>query len=718
MLMYLESNTLIYAHAYTRATLNSTCTIMASSSSSKMTSSGSKAVFTTAHRHSYISHSGLIATLKSVKENGLPDSISRRTLKRARQEELGGNTPFGDLITHISLDLTDGSVKQFPVVHPLALFWMVLQKCDAFRGWFLEHLQSKPSNLNNMWRVALYNDEVLPGNPLKVSNERKIMGFYWSWMEYGKFIHQECMWYHLCAIRSSHIRKVKGGVSQLFKKIVPLFFSAPADLRLGVQMTLPPGPEGLSSSLFLFGCFGTLVADEVALKQCWSFKGSSGTLPCFRCSNVVAHSSRLDLHDSSGTLVPSCVVSFASCRLHTNDSLKGNAAHLARQFPILNKSQFEKLEQSLGLTYCPDGALWSDSCLEMVNGIVDCTSFDWMHCYLVSGIWNSEVGLLMDSIQGEISSNMIHAFLSSLTWPTKTRASGMTGRKAFEKRTPGSGMLAVSASEGLSLYPILKCFIADNLQDPAGSYAFQSYLALCEVLDLLQSSRQGACGAAALHSAVERHLGHRLVAHGPNSFQPKLHYSLHLAGQLGLHKVLIACWCHERKHKELKRYANNLHNANPKMAWEKSLLQEVLLLQFLHLQDWTPTAEVSLTGGGPASHALIEFLCSHWQLRRNDVESVHVSENALIRYETFGKGDAIICAHDDGTSVVAELWFHMEIRLADSSCVHLSVISVWTPLPGSNKTYRMHSDPSVMPTLSIVKSMPFLKQGNEAMLVL
>ena len=95
-----------------------------------------------------------------------------------------------------------------------------------------------------------------------------------------------------------------------------------------------------------------------------------------------------------------------------------------------------------------------------------------MHCYLVSGIWNSEVGLLMDSIQGEISNNMIHAFLSSLSWPTKTRASGMTGRKAFEKRTPGSGMLAVSASEGLSLYPILKCFIADNLQDPAGSYAF------------------------------------------------------------------------------------------------------------------------------------------------------------------------------------------------------------------------------------------------------
>ena len=136
MLMYLESNTLIYGHAYNRATLNSTCTIMASSSSSKMTSSGSKAVFTTAHRHSYISHSGLIATLKSVKENGLPDSSSRRTLKRARQEELGGNTPFGDLITHISLDLTDGSVKQFPVVHPLALFWMVLSHLITYnRNW-------------------------------------------------------------------------------------------------------------------------------------------------------------------------------------------------------------------------------------------------------------------------------------------------------------------------------------------------------------------------------------------------------------------------------------------------------------------------------------------------------------------------------------------------------------------------------------------------------
>ena len=112
------------------------------------------------------------------------------------------------------------------------------------------------------------------------------------------------------------------------------------------------------------------------------------------------------------------------------------------------------------------------------------------------------------------------------------------------------------------------------------------------------------------------------------------------------------------------------------------------------------------TGGGPASHALVTYMCSHFQLRANDLESVSVSESALIRYETFGKGDAIMCAHD-GSSVVAALWFHMESRLADSSCVHLSVISVWTPLPGSSKTYHMHSDPSLMPTLSIVKSVPF-----------
>eukprot|EP00435_Cladocopium_sp_Y103_P016111 s1205_g4.t1 len=365
--------------------------------------------------------------------------------------------------------------------------------------------------------------------------------------------------------------------------------------------------------------------------------------------------------------------------------------------------------QSLGLSYCPDGALWSDECLEMVGGIVDRTSFDWMHCYLVSGIWNSEVGLLLDSIQDEISNTQIHEFLSALTWPTKTRASGMTGRRAFEKRA--SGMLAVSASEGLSLYPILRQFISENLQDPAACRAFQSYLALCEVLDLLQGTRQGTCAPSNLQAKVEQHLGHRLVAHGADSFQPKVHYSLHMAGQLGLHGVLIACWCHERKHKELKRYANNLHNANPRVAWEKSLLEEVLLLQFLHLQEWSPKKEVMLTGGGPASDDLVRYLCSQWQLRVNDLVSVSVSDSAQIRHETFGKGDAIICTHD-GSSVVAELWFHMEIRLADSSCVYLSVISVWTPLPGSNKTYRMQNDPSLMPTLSIVKSMPFLKQGD------
>ena len=140
--------------------------------------------------------------------------------------------------TTVELDMNDGSTKRFPAVAPVALFWTVVQKCDAFRGWFLQLLQSKPSDLNNLWRVALYNDEVLPGNPLKVSNDRKLVGFYWSWMEYRRFIHHECMWYHLCAIRTSHIKKVKGGVSQLFKKLVSLFFSTPADLRVGVHMTI------------------------------------------------------------------------------------------------------------------------------------------------------------------------------------------------------------------------------------------------------------------------------------------------------------------------------------------------------------------------------------------------------------------------------------------------------------------------------------------------
>ena len=316
---------------------------------SASSSDASRRVYTHTHRRSYVSQSGLVEVLKSVRENGLPSAVSRGALKRARGDALMNETPLGSLFTTTALECTDGRSREFPCINPLACLWMVLHQCQRFSEWF--HGLT-PSSFSSPWDLTVCCDEIAPGNALKPTNERKIVAFYWSILQFGRLVHAEELWLHILVIRSSLMRKIRGGYSQVLAKVSRLFFAAPWDLRMGIQLSVP----GMGDR-FLFGRLSMVVADEACLKQLWSFKGAGGTMMCFKCSNVVTHSSRLDAFDASGVLVPSCVTSLSQCRLQTCEAIKLNAKHLRYQSSVLNKTRFEELEQALGLTYDPCGDL-------------------------------------------------------------------------------------------------------------------------------------------------------------------------------------------------------------------------------------------------------------------------------------------------------------------------------------------------------------------------
>ena len=246
--------------------------------------SSSSRVYTHAHRHSYVSQRGTIEILKSIRENGLPDAVSRGALKRARLDHLDLSTPYGPLFDTIEVELLDGKKARYPAVVPVAFLHGVLKRCSGFRSYFESALRATPATLQEPWRISLYVDEVLPGNALKVTNERKLVAFYWSFLEHGRRVHSEALWFHVLSVRSSSVKRIKAGVSQIMSKILELFFRPGVDLRYGIQFEIP----GNAPSMF-FARLGMIIADEAALKAVFSFKGASGTMMCFRCSNVVAH---------------------------------------------------------------------------------------------------------------------------------------------------------------------------------------------------------------------------------------------------------------------------------------------------------------------------------------------------------------------------------------------------------------------------------------------
>eukprot|EP00438_Fugacium_kawagutii_P024642 Skav216075 [mRNA] locus=scaffold1111:21114:23159:+ [translate_table: standard] len=674
-------------------------------------SSGSR-VYVEAHRHSFVSQSGVIAVLQSVKEHGIPDTISRRALKRARKDALATDLlPFGELFHTIDVDMTDGSLQQFPVLNPLAWLHLLLTTIEEFRQYFFALIDSTGCDYTHPWDIVLYCDEISPGNVLKPTNNRKLVGWYWTFWQFGKRIHTEALWFHLCAIRTSHMKKVKGGYSGLFSKLLRLFFTHPQDLRLGIPLEVP----GHGTKMFC-AKFKTMIADEAAIKLSWSWKGSSGTMMCFRCSNVVAHSSRLDLHDASGRLVPSCVTELAKCNPHTNQSIAQNARRLQLQKAILPKGRFEKLEQAMGLTYDEGAVLWDPFFSEVCSGPIGTCHFDWMHVYFVGGLFQSEVGFLLGAIKSQITDKMIHAFLKTVQFPYMVRSRSMTGKNAFQKF---EGELKCSASEGLSLYPLIRAYLHCTLTDPAIP-AFTSYLALCRVLDLLNESRTGSdvCPNALL-DAVQLHLRHRLTSHGPQAFPPKAHYTLHLAQQLAEGGRLISCWVHERKHRELKKFANLAHSASAKLSWERGLLEDVALLQYQALEecaaDLMNDDAITLMNEQEASAQLVSFVRNHLNLRPLDQASFFASEVVTVGHLSFGRRDAALVTLGD-QSLVGEIWFHVRVALPDDS-LYLTVISTWRPTDVKNQ-YIIANLPSVVPTWSLSKPLPFFHRDGKVIVVL
>ena len=115
-------------------------------------------------RDSYVSASGKVALLTSVRDVGLPDHFSRSTLRRARHIEATRPTPYGPIVVDLHLPLS-GKPETVAVQHPLAMLWAACDVSVQFSDLVLKTLQHTPCSPASPWKVILYYDKVSPNNP-------------------------------------------------------------------------------------------------------------------------------------------------------------------------------------------------------------------------------------------------------------------------------------------------------------------------------------------------------------------------------------------------------------------------------------------------------------------------------------------------------------------------------------------------------------------------
>ena len=205
---------------------------------------------------------------------------------------------------------------------------------------------------------------------------------------------------------------------------------------------------------------------------------------------------------------------------------------------------------------------------------VSMLSPDWMHLFFQSGNWNREVNAILKATSKRSHADPYESmmdYVGRFTFPRANRIKGLLC-DTHKKSCKDADMFKCSASEGLTLYPVL-CKFFDSVLLPrfegtpkydAIAAQVQSYNDLCDVVDLLQLSKYGReVQPQLLDDKVTTWMQSHQHAYGTSLWYLKSHLTGHLADTLRCRKqprILLACWALERHHKCIRRYVVDRKN--------------------------------------------------------------------------------------------------------------------------------------------------------------
>jgi hypothetical protein len=660
---------------------------------------------------SYVSERGLAEVLKQVNANPqVLESCSRSSIKRARQDQVRTETPLGPLIRSIEIQSEGHGLQRLLYVHPVVMLTHAASHCSEFARFLAARLQETPSTPDNKWTVVVYSDEISPGNPLKGKNWRKTQAVYWSLKEFkAAGLCCESLWFVLTVIRSDTAKKL-GGMSVLFRYLLDTFVDVECNLFHGVMFNLS------GQTHLLFATPGLMVSDESALKQCMGCKGASGVLCCMFCKNLINTKIRgktnFDKFDSTGTLVAYTETDVGKFILRTDNSVIEIVTMFQREFPNMTKGAFEELETTMGFNFIPEGLLLSS---HFGNRSISMLMTDWFHIYLVHGIFNIECGLLLDLLKrhagGKAVFTRLDRFMQQIEWPAQFRGGGHASHvfSGVTRDKPGD-QFKCSGSQGLSLYGPLRLFLHLYIfatAHPVLKAACVCFFALCDVLDLLQVCAKGGVSPRRLLDVIVTHLRYFQQLYETH-WIPKCHFALHLALLLELHGVLISCFVHERKHKEIKRFVNNYMDYASK-GFEKGIIEGVLLV---HLETLNTVELPSINEAAALSSPLI----AGGELKRvmqdafNTAAEVYTAVDAVVKgIISIHRGDVAI-AVINGQQCVAKVWFHVQIGGMCMSCV--------CPWPMFDKTRCcVRNEPLIIATDDMSEVVAYFLDGDFAHII-
>ena len=131
-----------------------------------------------------------------------------------------------------------------------------------------------------------------------------------------------------------------------------------------------------------------------------------------------------------------------------------------------------------------------------------------------------------------------------------------------------------------------------------------------------------------------------------------MHWCMHLPAQLLRYAFLVACFTHERKHKEVKRYMQGRNN--PNRSFESGVLQDVLHVQSLALEEDMPyPAGTCLLQPRPATSSIERWVHGQFNSASQVMTSVLAKSS---NFTTVHVNDVVFVAWEDDAVLVGKVF--------------------------------------------------------------
>ena len=502
----------------------------------------------------HISASALSSVVQDIQVNGLPDLYSRKHIKEARDIKLQEMTAYGPLFSQAPVIHKDGTEKQLMFVNFFSLFFALFQQGGSFCSLVKQTLQLCPCSPEKPWEIIFYSDEIVPGQFLQTDSSRKVQAVYLSIKEFGGIAlsHEEA-WVLFLAKRSAQVNELQASMSQVTAVLLDYLFNHnlidPSNTGFIIKEK-----DGTPHTIYL--SLGMLLQDGGAHKQVWSLKGDAGSKFCLFCSNLFTESSGITAEDNEQVLVATSW-SLTEVKQATDEDVLSCARRLAEKKSTLSKADFELWQQAVGMTFNPYSLLQKDSLQRHLKPTKQFVH-DYMHCFLVTGIFQTVLFLTLKCLQDDLQTDIYNSVATCFQlWKLPTGKAADLASFFSKKRQKANSMAKTfkcTASEALALAPVFGYYLL-TMVIPLNACLKQCscMLSLIDLIEMLQVVPLGLITPATLQKACEKFIGMCLEAGYKKHMHTKFHWALHFPQHLANHNMLPSCFVQERKHKMIKR---------------------------------------------------------------------------------------------------------------------------------------------------------------------